>query len=179
MDLLVSGAVSATVIMGCTPAPPLPPPIPAATIIEFDVTTREPGLHGGEPARSHDESGVDHSDGLDQPALTKLRLGHYRNEQRGLGLVVDLTELPRTVASPGIAKVRFDGETEIRRALAAPGPAGRTDYLRDGGRVLLHVWSDGRVAVYVPGAGTTAIDVMRDADALPLPSNVQPSKEPE
>ncbi|MEO8698893.1 MAG: hypothetical protein ABI867_02585 [Kofleriaceae bacterium] len=102
-----------------------------------------------------------------QPAYIKLRLGHFRSDARGVGLTIDRTDrLDRT------ARVRFDHERAIIELTAQPGSRGRTDYVRADGRLVLHVWIDGRVEVYVhdPYAPTSSdgIPVIRDADADPL-----------
>jgi len=104
----------------------------------------------------------------DQPAATKLKLGHFSNDKRGLGLTIDLTEKNDNVAKLDPAKVRFDGETKVWRLEGKHGPGGRIDYMRDARHVLLHVWSDGRIGVFVPDAADEEIDVHRDADADPL-----------
>jgi hypothetical protein len=107
----------------------------------------------------------------DQPAATKLKLGHFRNDERGIGLVVDLTEKNASIALIDPAKVRFDGETKVWRCEGKHGPGGRIDYMRDAKHVLLHVYDDGHIAVFVPDdsrANNDEIDLYRDADADPL-----------
>jgi hypothetical protein len=107
----------------------------------------------------------------DQPAHVKIKLGHYRNDQRGIGVTIDLTEKNESVARPDPAKLRFDGETKVWRLEGRRGPDGRIDYVA-GKMVVLHVWADGRRAVYVidpeTGPSGDAIDVHRDGDADPL-----------
>jgi hypothetical protein len=106
-----------------------------------------------------------------QPAHVKLRLGHYRNDQLGIGVTIDLTEITENVADIDPAKLRFDGDARVWRLQGQHGPFGRIDYL-DGKRVLLHVWDNGRRAVYVPDPDTgklsDEIAVHRDSDADPL-----------
>jgi hypothetical protein len=95
----------------------------------------------------------------DQPPDVKLKLGHYRNARRGIGLVFD-----RTTAQ---AKLRFDGAAEIVKLDRQHGAGGRIDYIRRVGQVVLQQWDDGRVVVFVAGA-EDGIDVRRDGDADPL-----------
>jgi hypothetical protein len=106
-----------------------------------------------------------------QPPHIKLKLGHYRNEQLGIGVTIDLTEMTENVADIDPAKLRFDGETKVWKLQGQNGPQGRIDYL-DGKRVILHVWDNGRRAVYVPdpdtGRSSDEISVYRDGDADPL-----------
>jgi hypothetical protein len=96
----------------------------------------------------------------DQPPDVKLKLGHYRNASRGIGVVVDRTQHE--------ARVRFDSTKEILHLDPTHGTEGRTDYIRTAHNVVLQVWEDGRVVVYVPGDTSGGIDVRRDADADPL-----------
>lgn len=106
-----------------------------------------------------------------QPPHIKLRLGHYRNEQLGIGVTIDLTEMTENVADIDPAKLRFDGDTKVWKLQGQNGPRGRIDYL-DGKRVILHVWDDGRRSVYVPdpdtGRSSDEITLHRDGDADPL-----------
>jgi len=106
-----------------------------------------------------------------QPAHVKLKLGHYKNEQLGIGVTIDLTEMTENVADIDPAKIRFDGETKVLKLEGQHGPLGRIDYL-DGKRVVLQVWDNGRRAVYVrdPDSGKSSeeIYVRRDGDADPL-----------
>ena len=95
----------------------------------------------------------------DQSPEVKLKLGHYGNARRGIGLVFD-----RTTAQ---AKVRFDGAAEIVRLDRQHGAGGRIDYIRRVGQVVLQQWDDGRVVVFVAGADD-GIEVRRDGDADPL-----------
>jgi len=96
---------------------------------------------------------------LDQPPDIKLRLGHYSNPRRGIGLVFD-----RTTAQ---AKLRFDGAAEVLKLDRQHGAGTRIDYIRRVGQVVLQQWDDGRIVVFVPGADD-GIDVRRDGDADPL-----------
>jgi len=95
----------------------------------------------------------------DQPPEIKLKLGHYTNAQRGIGLVFD-----RTTAQ---AKLRFDGTAQVIKVDRQHGPYGRIDYIRRIGDVVLQQWDNGRVVVYVEGA-PDGIEVRRDGDADPL-----------
>lgn len=107
-----------------------------------------------------------------QPAHIKLKLGHYRNRKLGIGVTIDRTEVTENVADIDPAKLRFDGETKVWKLRGQHGPSGRLDFVHDGGGVMLHVWDDGRMAVYVPdpdtGKWSDEIAVDRDADADPL-----------
>jgi hypothetical protein len=106
-----------------------------------------------------------------QPAATKLKLGHYRNKELGIGVIIDLTEVIDNVAEIPPAKIRFDGETKVWRLQGKQSRRDRIDYV-DGKHVMLEVWDDRRHAVYVPDAQTNKwsdeIEVERDADADPL-----------
>lgn len=95
----------------------------------------------------------------DQPPEVKLKLGHYTNARRGIGLVFD-----RTAAQ---AKLRFDGAAEIIKLDRQHGAGGRIDYIRRVGQVVLQQWDDGRVVVFVAGTDD-GIEVRRDGDADPL-----------
>lgn len=139
-------------------AQPQPQPPQGHVVSEVGVFAIEPGAGTAPP--------------IDQPAHTKLRLGHYVNAKLGIGVTIDLTERTDNVADIDPAKLRFDGEEVVYQLQGEPGPHGRIDYLRDRKRVMLHVWSDGRRAVYVPdpdgGPSSEMIEVVRDADADPL-----------
>jgi len=95
----------------------------------------------------------------DQPPELKLKLGHYSNSRRGIGLVFD-----RSTAQ---AKVRFDGTTAIVKLDRQHGAGDRIDYIRSIGHVVLSQWDGGRVVVFIAGADE-GIDVRRDGDADPL-----------
>ena len=94
-----------------------------------------------------------------QSPETKLRLGHYASKKRGIGLVFDRTQ-PQ-------AKLKFDGTSEIIKIDPQPAGIDRVDYIRSLGHVVLQLWNDGRVVVFVAGADV-GIDVVRDGDADPL-----------
>ena len=96
----------------------------------------------------------------DQPPDIKLKLGHYSNSARGIGLVIDRTGKE--------AKIRFDGTDQILRLDPTPGPSDRTDYIKSVNNVVMHVWKNGRVVVYVPSSTDGGIEVRRDGDADPL-----------
>lgn len=106
-----------------------------------------------------------------QPAATKLKLGHYRNKELGIGVVIDLTEVIDNVAEIPPAKIRFDGETKVWRLQGKQSRRERIDYV-DGKHLMLEVWDDRRRAVFVPDPETNKwsdeIEVERDADADPL-----------
>lgn len=106
-----------------------------------------------------------------QPAATKLKLGHYRNKELGIGVIIDLTEVIDNVAEIPPAKIRFDGETKVWRLQGKQSRRDRIDYV-DGKHLMLEVWDDHRRAVYVPDPETNKwsdeIEVERDADADPL-----------
>lgn len=145
-----------------------PPPVEVAVELEAQVPESANGSSSA-PIGDHPTSGLV----LDQPAHIKLRLGHYRDRERGIGLVIDRTDPERGLDS-ALAKVRFDHEKEIWLAQPQPGPYGRIDYFRDGTHVLLHVWETGRIVLYLPdpgsGRGLAALELARDGDAYPLPN---------
>jgi hypothetical protein len=95
----------------------------------------------------------------DQPPELKLKLGHYSNTRRGIGLVFD-----RSTAQ---AKVRFDGSPAIIKLDRQHGGGDRIDYIRSIGHVVLQQWDSGRVVVFIAGADD-GIEVRRDGDADPL-----------
>lgn len=105
-----------------------------------------------------------------QPPHIKLKLGHYTDGS--IGLVIDGTEATDNVADIDPVKLRFDGDNKVYVLKGQPGPRGRIDYLREGGKILLHAWDDGRRSVYVPdpdtGRASDEIRLWRDADADPL-----------
>lgn len=102
--------------------------------------------------------------GHEQPPEVKLRLGHYSNPARGIGVTIDRTsELsPRR---PHVAKLRYDGTVQIHVLEATPGTRERVDYLA-GRMVVMHVYDNGRIELYVDRIGP--ISVSRDGDAEPL-----------
>jgi hypothetical protein len=157
-------------MMGCTkPAPQVAANpgsqavAPAAPAAETPAST-VPGVAPMAPASA--TAAV-----RNQPPHIKLKLGHYRNDQLGIGVTIDLTEMTENVADIDPAKLRFDGETKVWKLQGQHGPHGRIDYL-DGKRVVLQVWDNGRRAVYIPdpdtGRSSDEIYVRRDGDADPL-----------
>lgn len=155
------------VLVGCGPLPVVPPPPPPqeppATVVDFEV-------HGtSTPSTTAEPPAVQ----LEQPAHVKLKLGHYRNSRRGIGVTIDLVSAAtEDVADIDPAKLRFDGETQVWLLEGQHGTFGRIDYVREGARVMLQITREGRVTVFVPDPDTDraseAIDVTRDGDAEPL-----------
>jgi hypothetical protein len=146
------------------PPPMQPPPPPVSAYVEYEV-------HGTGTGSDGDELGV-HVE-KDQPPNVKLKLGHYRNARRGIGVTIDLySARTEDVADIDPAKLRFDGEDKVWLLEGMYGGSGRIDYVRDHERILLQVHRDGRMSVYVPDPETDrsseAIDVFRDADTDPL-----------
>jgi hypothetical protein len=144
--------VAAHVVVACTTTPPAsmsssPAPAgPAPTSpAPRDVDPRPPQCCDRVPPHR------------DQPPDIKLKLGHFANARRGIGLVFD-----RSTAQ---AKLRFDGATEIVKIDPEPAGMDRTDFIRSLGHVALQLWGDGRVVVFVGG---DEIEVVRDGDADPL-----------
>jgi hypothetical protein len=161
------------VLVGCTRQQPAPAP-PPPTEVGFEVTVDEsaPGIAPGTPATPVTATATD-PPARDQPPYVKLKLGHYSNASRGIGLVVDLTAKPSHAAAIAPAKIRFDNTTKVWNLDGQHGAYGRIDYVRGGGKVVLQVWDNGRVAVFVPEPddarpATGPIDVRRDGDADPL-----------
>lgn len=107
-----------------------------------------------------------------QPPSLKLKLGHFKNAKLGIGATIDLSEHIDNIAAIVPAKLRFDGETKVWHLKGQHGPSDRIDYARDDGSIMLHVWKDGRRAVYVQdpdnGKWSDEIDLIRDGDANPL-----------
>jgi hypothetical protein len=89
----------------------------------------------------------------------KLKLGHYKNKERGIGLVIDLTHHE--------ARIQWDGSKNVIKLDPTHGAGGRIDYIKSINHVVLQVWPDGKAAVFVEGADDS-IAVWRDADASPL-----------
>ena len=150
------------VLLACTrpppPSPPPPPPPPPAVMVDYE-------LHGeiGEPAQST----------RDQPPSVKLKLGHFRNGRAGIGATIDLlTDATDSVADVDPALLRFDGEDRIWRLEGHHGGGDRIDYWRDEDHVLLQVFRDGHVVVFVPdpatGIASDGVELLRDGDADPL-----------
>jgi hypothetical protein len=137
--------------------PPAPPPQQEPQVVQADfyVETEEappgvaPAQTGEKPAAAYREQSPD----------TKLLLGHYSNENRGIGAVVDRTQK--------IGKLRYDGTTEIFKLDPSPGAYGRTDYYKHARNVVMQAWPDGRIVVFLPSA-PDGIVLERDADADPL-----------
>jgi hypothetical protein len=94
-----------------------------------------------------------------QPPEVKIKLGHYHNKQRGIGLVIDLTRKE--------GRIEWDGTKTVIKLDPTAGGSGRTDYIKSIGHVVLQTWNDGTMAVFVKGS-EDAIFVVRDADADPL-----------
>jgi hypothetical protein len=153
MPIRRNSVVIAIVMAACTTPPPStsarpagPPAGPAPTSpAPRDVDARPPQCC--DPAPTH----------RDQTPDIKLKLGHFANKRRGIGLVFD-----RSAAQ---AKLRFDGSTEIVKVDPETAGMDRTDFIRSLGHVALQLWADGRVVVFVGG---DEIDVVRDGDADPL-----------
>ena len=95
----------------------------------------------------------------DQAPEVKLKLGHYKNKERNIGLVIDLTNHE--------ARIQWDGSKKVIKLDPTHGAGGRIDYIKSINHTVLQVWPDGRAAVFVEGADD-AIPVWRDADASPL-----------
>jgi hypothetical protein len=156
-ELLWTRAMLRTLVwlpVACAASPPAPPAAPPP-LVHHQVVE----MHGGGTAAAPDDLGAS------QPAFIKLKLGHYRNVERGVSVTIDLTDgsrIPR-------AKIRFDHEPHVIEAEGQPGPRGRTDYLRANGRIVLQAWEDGRRTVFIfdPDALTTSgpIALERDGDA--------------
>lgn len=109
----------------------------------------------------------------DQPPHVKLKLGHYSNSKRGIGLVIDLySARTENVADIDPARVKFDGDSKVYQLNGQHGGRGRIDFL-NGKSVMLHAYEDGNMSVYVPdpeggAANNDEIHVSRDGDADPL-----------
>lgn len=143
-------------------SPPPPAPEPQVVRADFYVESEpvEPGERGEPGVARVAPPGQDPvKTRRDQPPDVKLLLGHYSNDRRGIGAVIDRTQKE--------AKLRYDGTTEIIKLYPQPGMRGRTDYYRNARYVGMHVWDDGRVVVYLPSANE-GIPLFRDADADPL-----------
>lgn len=173
------------ILVGCAgparQAPPPPPP-PHAEYIEVGVVVEDPGRP---PGSREDPAGPPPATPAiapppaaagpvtkDQPPHIKLKLGHYRNDSYNIGVTIDLTEQTENVADIDPAKLRFDGDTKIWRLQGQHGSFGRVDYVREGGRVMLHVHANGRRSIYIPdpdtGRSSNEIMLYRDGDADPL-----------
>lgn len=95
----------------------------------------------------------------EQPPEVKLKLGHFKNKERNIGLVIDLTHHE--------ARIQWDGDKKVIKLDPTPGGNGRTDWIKSANHTVLQTWKDGRAAVFVQGSDD-AIDVWRDADAQPI-----------
>jgi hypothetical protein len=100
-----------------------------------------------------------------------LRIGHYSTVDGSVGFVLDRLGTP--------AKLRFDGSEEIVALTPQPASRGSVYMVRDDGRYVLHVSSDGEISLYpsfesrptVPySTNGRDVDVVRDgvADALAI-----------
>jgi hypothetical protein len=149
------------------PAPSAPPP---PTVVEWEVHGQEgpggsPGATpGGDPgsAPSGAATPVAPAPGVDrtrpQPPEVKLKLGHFTDAKHNIGLIIDRTNKE--------ARVRFDHVPQVMR-LDPMRSSGRIDYVRTINQVVLQVYDNGHVVVFVPGT-SESIDVVRDGDADPL-----------
>jgi hypothetical protein len=166
-------------LVGCTrqqPEPAQPPQQAVTHEVGFVVVDPPPPENGGPgpgvaPNSATPESSEKRT--LDQAPYVKLKLGHFSNSTRGIGLVVDLTSPPSRKGAIPPAKIRFDHTEKIWHLDGQHGTSGRIDYIRGGGKVVLHVWDNGRMAVYVPEpagdpSATGPIHLTRDGDADPL-----------
>jgi hypothetical protein len=95
----------------------------------------------------------------DQPPEVKLKLGHYANTKRGIGLVVDLTHHE--------ARVKYDGTKKIQKLDPVNHSRDSTSYGPTINQVTLVVYDSGRIEVWVAGS-ENMIPVERDGDADPL-----------
>jgi hypothetical protein len=149
------------VITACAPpmrrvdVDPPPEPPPTEVHVDLEVTSPPPTEGGAETAIRATR---------DQPPEVKLRLGHYTNRSRGIGVIIDRTSELSPKAFK-VAKLRYDGADAIQVLDPLPGADHRIDYLARG-KVVLHVYSDGRAAIYVDSDGPIALH--RDGDADPL-----------
>jgi len=92
----------------------------------------------------------------EQPPEVKLKVGHFKNKDRNIGLVIDLTHHE--------ARIQWDGDKKVIKLDPQPASQGRTDWIKSANHVVLQTWPDGRAAVFVQGTDD-AIAVWRDADA--------------
>lgn len=95
----------------------------------------------------------------EQPPEVKLKLGHYKNKERNIGLVIDLTHHE--------ARIQWDGSKTVIKLDPTHGAGGRIDFIKSANHVVLQVWPDGKAAVFVEGSDD-AIAVWRDGDATAL-----------
>jgi hypothetical protein len=176
------------ILVGCSgparQAEPAPPQ--QAAYFEVGVAVEEPDLPPGSqegaagppgatsvvaPPPAAPPAAVD-STVKNQPPHIKLKLGHFRNARYNIGVTIDLTEQTENVADIDPAKLRFDGDTKIWRLQGQHGAYGRIDYVREGGRVMLQVFANGRMSIFIPdpdtGRSSDEISLYRDGDADPL-----------
>lgn len=163
-------------VAACSPAQSPPPSQPqghVVTEVGF-VAMQPPGA-----SRAPGDDGLDGDATLvippakDQPPHVKLKLGHYINYKRGIGVTIDLISArTENVADIDPAKLRFDGDATVYVLEGNQARRDRTDFARRDGGVMLHAWDNGRRAVYVPdpegGPASEMIEVVRDSDADPL-----------
>ncbi len=168
--VVVAASMAASIAACSSPSRPPPnAPEPQATIVEWEVHGQEgpPGapdtIPGAAPGSAPNGAtpaapapGPDRT--RPQPPELKLKLGHYTNAKHNIGLVIDRTNKE--------ARVRFDHVAEVMR-LDPIRSSGRIDYVRTLNNVVLQIWDDGRVVVFVPGA-PDGLAVVRDGDADPL-----------
>lgn len=95
---------------------------------------------------------------LSAPAL-RVRLGHYSNHRRGVGLIIDLTRTP--------ARVRFDGTAATITLDVQRAGNGTIELIRRVGDTVLRIERDGTPYVILDGT-SEPIPVRRDGDAEPL-----------
>jgi hypothetical protein len=146
-------AAVVVVLAACTTAPQASPPQAGPT-----PAGPAPTAPASPAPREDPPPGCcDRAPHRDQPPELKLKLGHFANKRRGIGIVFD--------RSTEQAKLRFDGTTEIVQVDPASAGIDRTDYIRSLGHVVLQLWADGRVVVFVNG---DEVDLVRDGDADPL-----------
>jgi hypothetical protein len=154
------------VVAACSSSrPPPSTPPPQATIVEWEVHGQDgpggapgsaPGSQPSGPAAAAPAPAVDRT--RPQPPEIKLKLGHFTNAKHNIGLVIDRTNKE--------ARLRFDNTTDVLR-LDPMRSRDRIDYVRTINQVVLQVWDNGRMVVFVPGT-SESIDVVRDGDADPL-----------
>ena len=150
---IVAIVVAAQVLVACTTPPASTGRPPAPSPAGPSPVSPAPREVDPRPSQCCDRAPAHR----DQPPDIKLKLGHFANPRRGVGLVFD-----RSTAQ---AKVRFDGTTQIVSVDPQPAGIDRTDFIRSLGHVVLQLWGDGRVVVFVGG---DEIEVVRDGDADPL-----------
>jgi hypothetical protein len=107
-----------------------------------------------------------------QPPALKLKLGHYKSERAGIGVVIDLSGKIDNAAKIAPAKIKFDGENKVWVLNAEHGGFDRLDWRNADHHLMLQTWPDGKRSVYVfdPDSEKMSeeIHVFRDGDADPL-----------